>query len=815
MNMLRLLAKQNMKYYKKRNILIGIAVFLTSFLVFAILSVGVVFQHEQYAAINAYNPSWHGKYTGITEDMAAKIASNDNVGMWGIYTDTAFTEISKRKKVVYSYADGNALDMMRISLDKGRMPESENEIALDPGAAERLGKTVEVGGRITLPYQVYRNGKKDYIQEGEFIVTGLLKAVDSDIKEYYQAIVSKELLEKEVPPEQVFYQFLFRIPEDKIPSTNAARDIIENIAKEYGIHEDSVKVNSYNLAANYADPDMYMVIFVIICIVAFAGSITIYSIYYIGTIERIKEYGRLKAAGMTSRELKKIVLWEGTGIVKRAAPAGIVAGIIIEVAGIIILHSITGDWLKETREYISYSSLIISHIGIMALAYIITYITMYISIRKPVRLVGKITEMEAISCHSAINNRINNKKKKSVNKVNISHLVKNNLASNKKRSIATILAMSATGILVMVMSTVISCTDSRLEADDMCHGHYMLRQRVEFNNEEHKEREWQNVVSGNPFTQDFLEKIKKLDGVKGVDCFDSIYTEIKELYSGKYEIIGVPEENKSFIMDNIIEGSVSYEELESGDKLVVDSRAAKWWFGGLKPGDKITYTTEIDGKVIEKQAEIAATGDFPIIFPGFYTASRGFEDISSRNLCSVLSIWGEEEYNKELADKLLAIEEEDPLLMLSTWQEQYEIAESNTLSVTVFFSIFLGILGLICVMNMVNTMISSVQRRKREIGMMQAVGMTDRQLFKMLQTEGGFYIFGTLFITIAGGGLMSYPVYRLAKEYGILGVHKYQFPFGAVFVISCILAVLEVILVAVMSHSVKKEAIIDRIRFNG
>lgn len=311
-----------------------------------------------------------------------------------------------------------------------------------------------------------------------------------------------------MPPEQVFYQFLFRIPEDKIPSTNAARDIIENIAKEYGIHEDSVKVNSYNLAANYADPDMYMVIFVIICIVAFAGSITIYSIYYIGTIERIKEYGRLKAAGMTSRELKKIVLWEGTGIVKRAAPAGIVAGIIIEVAGIIILHSITGDWLKETREYISYSSLIISHIGIMALAYIITYITMYISIRKPVRLVGKITEMEAISCHSAINNRINNKKKKSVNKVNISHLVKNNLASNKKRSIATILAMSATGILVMVMSTVISCTDSRLEADDMCHGHYMLRQRVEFNNEEHKEREWQNVVSGNPFTQDFLEKIK-------------------------------------------------------------------------------------------------------------------------------------------------------------------------------------------------------------------------------------------------------------------------------------------------------------------
>lgn len=814
MNMLRLLAKQNMKYYKKRNILIGIAVFLTSFLVFATLSVGVVFQNEQYAYIKAYNPYWHGRYIGITSDKAAEIASNGNVGKWGIYTDIAFTEISKRKKLVYSYVDNNALDMMRISLAKGRMPEKLNEIAIDPGAAERLYKAVKPGDKIILPYQVYRNGKKDYIQESEFIVTGLLNAADSDIKEYYQAIVSKQLLEKEVPAKQVFYNFLFCIPEEKISSTDVAGDIIENIAKEYEIHENNIKINSYTLAANYADPDMYMIIFVIICIVVLAGSITIYNIYYIGTIERVKEYGRLKAAGMTSKELKKIVLWEGTGIVKKAAPAGIVAGIIIEIAGISFLHSASGDYLKEILPYISYSGLIASHIGIILLAYFITYFTMYISVKKPVRFVGKITEMEAINCHSATNNRTNNKKKKSANKVNIYYIVKNNLANNKKRSIATILAMSATGILVMVMATVISCTDSKLEADDMCHGHYMLRHRVEFNNEEHKEREWQNVVSGNPFTQDFLEKIKKLDGVKEVDCFDSIYTEIKELYSGKYEILGVPEENKSFIMDNLVEGSISYEDLKSGDKIVVDSRAAKWWFGGLKPGDKITYTTEIDGRTIEKQAEIAATGDFPIIFPGFYTASSGFEDISSGNLCSVISIWGEDEYNKELADKLLAIEEDEPLLRLSTWQEQYEIAESSTLSITVFFSIFLSILGLICVMNMINTMISSVQRRKREIGMMQAVGMTDKQLFKMLQIEGGFYIFGTLFITIAGGGLMSYPVYRLAKEYGILGVHKYQFPFGAVIIISCILVILEIILVAIMSHSVKKETIIDRIRFN-
>ena len=53
-----------------------------------------------------------------------------------------------------------------------------------------------------------------------------------------------------------------------------------------------------------------------------------------------------------------------------------------------------------------------------------------------------------------------------------------------------------------------------------------------------------------------------------------------------YQIIGVPEENKSFIMDNIVEGSVTYEELESGSKVVIDRRAANgiWeeWGLGIK-----------------------------------------------------------------------------------------------------------------------------------------------------------------------------------------------------------------------------------------
>lgn len=812
MNMLRTLAKQNMRYYRKRNILIGVAVFLTSFLVFVMLAAGVVFQQEQYASINAFYPNWHGQYNYITQDLADQIVSGENIEKYGIFSEMGVTELSKKSKISYRYADEKAMDMLRLELSKGRMPEKGNEIVLDPGAVEKLGKSVQLGGKVTLPYQIYRDGAKDYTEEQEFTVTGFLNNMDAEGKETYIALVSKELLEKEVPAGQVFYNFLFRIPDKDIESTDNTKNIIKSIASKYGIPENNTRINTYNLAASYADPDMYMLIFIVICVVVLAGIITIYSIYYIGTNERIQEYGRLKAAGMTSKELKKIVLWEGTGIVKRSAPPGIIAGMVLEAASIVVLHSVAWYSMDDIMPYLSIPKLVIYHLGIMVLAFFITYFTMYISLRKPMRTVKRITEIEAVRYPSS-GNTGKSFKKKSANKISIFYLVKNTLGNNRKRSMATILAMSATGLLVMVVATVISCTDSRLDADDMCHGQYMFREMVEFDNKDHPEREWQEVMAANPLTGNLLKKIKKMDGVEKVTRFESIYAYIDEL-SWKYEIMGVPEENKSFIMDNIIEGNVTYEELQSGNKVVADKRSAKWYMDGIGIGDKITYTTEIGGKTIKKEAEIAAIGDFPIIFSGFYMASKSFDNISKKNLNAVFSVWAKEDYNEELYEKLARIEEEEPLLLLLTWQEEYELSQSGTLMVTVFCSVFLGILGCICAMNIVNTMVSSVQRRKKEIGMLQAAGMTDRQLFTMLQLEGAYYILGTLFVTIAGGALLSYPVYIWAEDHGILGVHKYQFPFSALIIISCVLAVLEIILVAFIAHSIKKETIIDRIRFS-
>ena len=117
-------------------------------------------------------------------------------------------------------------------------------------------------------------------------------------------------------------------------------------------------------------------------------------------------------------------------------------------------------------------------------------------------------------------------------------------------------------------------------------------------------------------------------------------------------------------------------------------------------------------------------------------------------------------------------------------------------------------------MNMINTIIHSVHVRKKEIGMLQAVGMSDFQLFKMLQFEGLFYTVGTLVVAVGDGSVVGYPVFLWAKAHGMFNIRNYHYPLTATLVMIAVLVFVQVILVFVIGKSVKKDSLIDRIRFD-
>lgn len=117
-------------------------------------------------------------------------------------------------------------------------------------------------------------------------------------------------------------------------------------------------------------------------------------------------------------------------------------------------------------------------------------------------------------------------------------------------------------------------------------------------------------------------------------------------------------------------------------------------------------------------------------------------------------------------------------------------------------------------MNLINTMVHSLHARRKEIGMMQAVGMTNRQLIQMLQLEGLCYTLGTLIISVGLGSILGYPVYLWAKGNGMFNISQYHYPVAAAVLVTVIMVLVQMILAFVLGSSVKKESLIERIRFS-
>ena len=127
---------------------------------------------------------------------------------------------------------------------------------------------------------------------------------------------------------------------------------------------------------------------------------------------------------------------------------------------------------------------------------------------------------------------------------------------------------------------------------------------------------------------------------------------------------------------------------------------------------------------------------------------------------------------------------------------------------------FLMILGAIGFMNMANTMITSIITRKREFGILQAVGMSNRQFKRMLQAEGLLFTVGTLAVALSLGNLLGYGAFVWCRDNGWFGLFSYRPPMLELVVMTLAIALLQVVLSWILSRNVGKESIVDRIRYH-
>lgn len=816
MKMTTRVAFDNMKYHRSKNILIGIAIMLTTFLLYVVPSVGKGMIDTQNAAVNKAYPTWHAMYRDVDADTAQKLVLHHDIEQSGLMVHVGEMMLGKAT-VSLMYLDESAAGLYRVMPERGRLPEAEDEIVVSQGILEALGQQADIGDTVRVPYQVYRDGGLDYGQEKEFRVCGFL--ADSDLsreQKVYTAFVSKPFAKMEIPQEQLTYRILVRVNGDNGVMTTAFEEQINNIAHQFGIDEKQIRINDDYLWANYIDPSTVPMIAGLMLIIMAAGIITIYSIYYVSINQRVQEFGRLKAIGATKRQLRQIVLREGLWVAAIAIPAGLLLGTAaVKIVLLNLGNFATGVsvYLTVLRQVIADGEVPTVYPWAYVLAVAIALCSVYLSLLKPMRTLSGVSEVEAMRYRGGAKKA--KAWRKGFTELDIWHLTMRNLADNKRKSAVTIASMAITGVLLMVVATVLSCASPKLCADNTILGAYELSPIVEQNNREHPEREWGKIQQDNPLNETLKAQLEHLDGVQRVDVFSELHVRTDVMEEDWNYLNGVPEEYAQELERDIIRGAVTYEELKSGDKVIVDS-ILTCWYPELDVGAKVKLTIQDGDRMFEKEVEIAAVGNYRMGLSNYafiYMAKEAVDALSDYNSSRYFHVIADEKYEPALARTLEELVLDSGNLELRTWQQQYAYWKNNMAVVGCACYVFLGILAACSVMNLINTMINSVHVRRKELGMLQAIGMSDRQLGKMLRLEALFYTFGTLAVSVGLGSLLGYPVFLYAKAEKMLEITTYRYPFAAAVIVSVTLFAVQEILTLALVKSVRKDTLIERVRF--
>ena len=819
MKMTTRVAYCNMRHYKSKNILIGIAIILTTLLLFVIPSIGKDMVEVNFAVINKIYPTWHALYRNVDESTVMKLAAHHDVKTYGLRSDAGYMNLEDAT-VSMMYMDRTGMELYKVKLKEGQLPQKENDIVVSKGILEALGQNGKIGDTITVPYQILKDDGLDYTKEKDFRICGFLADNESSKEQkQYTSLVSEAFLKAEIPVEQVKYRFLLQVNGQKGNTTADYTETIQNIARQFGISEDDMNINKEYLAANYVDPATIPVIVGIMLIVVLAGIITIYSVYYVSMNQRVREFGKLKAIGATKRQLRQIVLREGMGVALFAIPIGLLIGTV--AVKVVLLQFVehakdSNVLITEAYKVVAKGEVQLYYWWIYLLAIAVTLCTVYLSLMKPMRMAAKVSEIEAMRYQGG------SKRQKSSRKgyqfLNIGRLTKRNLAENKKKSTITIVSMAVTGIFVMMVATVLSCANPMESAKSSIVGQYEISPIVESGNKEHPEYEWAEVQKNNPLNEGLKQQIEELDGVEWVDVFTAL-----KVSGGPFEekigtefINGVPEEYAEELKKGITEGNVTYEELKSGDKVILD-RALLHWYPDIKVGDKLKLNIHDGDNTFQKEIEVAAIGEYGTGLTNYnclIMAKEGAEKLTINNSSSYFQVIADKDYDEALEASLQAIVDGSGRLQMRTWKNEYDTWENAIQMTRGACYAFIIILAAISIMNLINTMINSVHVRKKELGMMQAIGMSDRQLMKMLQLEGIFYTVGTLIISIGVGSLAGYPLFLYAKRTGMFDISTYHYPVTAAIIIILTLFVIQMLLAILIAKSVRKDSLIERIRFS-
>lgn len=235
-----------------------------------------------------------------------------------------------------------------------------------------------------------------------------------------------------------------------------------------------------------------------------------------------------------------------------------------------------------------------------------------------------------------------------------------------------------------------------------------------------------------------------------------------------------------------------------------------------QPGDKITLLygdgqeREFEILSLVKENYYGMTNRMGSDF-SYYTSADVFKEMASDQFLMSYAFNAEDAKEAEIASYLETYTtQEEPLMHYES--KQYWLDEFSGL--TGLFILVGGVLsfvvGIIGVLNFINSILTGIVTRQREFAMLESIGMTRKQLSKMLVLEGLYYAIATIVFSLVFGCLFSVTVLKMLTEG--MWFMQYHFVILPMLFVFPVLLLLGIVVPKAALYFTKKESVVERLR---
>lgn len=803
------IAYSNDKRNRTRSILIMMAICLTTMLLVIISTVGNgVIRLQKSQAASSYGSNY-GLFITADGTQLKEVERRAEISDIGIMCTEGILKGNENGGFVCM--DETARKMLpynkEYELKEGKYPEKMQEIAAGRAFFRAMGYgDVKIGDTVTLDY---RAGMQSEYKPEEFVVSGILYDRDEyTIEASYVVFGSQDFYNERVAEGDRQYNIYFTLGDSANVSTNNVAPVIKEIADSCGIDQKNVIINDlylqWVLQPSY---EMIMVCGTLILGIVLFSVVVIYNIFQVGIAQKVQEYGKIKALGVTRKQMKQLIFREGILLAVPSIPLGLLFGFLIA--------KVSFNWLVEQGNLVS--SGIKNHqvplfsLTIMLICIFVSFLTVVLALRKPMKIVSWISPIEATRYLDGSKTQKQGRRKGRKD-VTVFSMAMANVTGNPKRTIATILTMGLSCVLFVIISNYVGNIDTEHEARiAINHGQFELQLDYSQNYDEaYPENNLDTILTDNPLNDSLIEEIKSIPEVTDVMTREIVSV---NLNGTRFPAAVVSKKDFDFMRQDGDIGSMDYDQaVKNGD--IFFGWSAWMEQDGYAPGESIVFDFKNGSETYTYQGKIAGSfvsADTYLVIPeGVYRSMnpRGtaygylWVDCDKKDVASV-----EQSLNTLISNT--------SHIKMDTYHAQLQSAEYASRMMKLGCYLFMAIVGLIGFMNLANTMIINITTKKQEYGVLQAVGMTNKQLNLCLQIQGLIFTVGTICVALAAGLPLGYALFSYAKHNGIFGMNVYHVPLIPILVMILLVGILQIVLSCVLSSNLKKETLVERIRYQG